>query len=76
MIDTFVFLPFAREKEKDGKTDIDVGSQNDQEIDLCVWRGVFAHTRTQVGLSSLYLCSLNKQMVAVGWLIIRTAGWW
>lgn len=36
MIDVFVVLPFAREKEKDEKTDIHGGSQNDQVIDLCV----------------------------------------
>lgn len=32
----FLFSSFLHEKKKkDAKTDIDVGSQNDQEIDLC-----------------------------------------
>lgn len=29
MIDVFIFLAFAREKEKHGKADRDVGSQSD-----------------------------------------------
>lgn len=36
MIDVAVLLPLAREKEKMEKTDLVVGSQNGQEIDLCV----------------------------------------
>lgn len=48
MIDVFVFLPFAhRKKRKYGKTDIDAGSQKDQEIDLCVC-GMRSHTHTCV----------------------------
>ena len=59
VIDIFVFMPFAREKEKDGKADIDVGSQGDQEIDLCVC----SCTGVQVGLSSLYL---NRWLLLAG----------
>lgn len=51
MIDVFVVLPFVREEEIDGKTDTDVGSQDDQEIDLCVrMRVVCVFACTHVGV--------------------------
>lgn len=85
MIDVFVFSPFAREEEKDGKNRYRCSQWNDQEIDLCGCLCVVCVCkRAQVGLSSLYLFSetsagwndcLTKQMASIGWLIIMTAGW-
>lgn len=51
----FLFSCFYA-REKDGKTDIDVGSQNIQEIDLCVCVA-HAYTCTHVYMSSHRLCT-------------------
>ena len=43
----FSCLLHTEKKRKYGKTDIDAGSQKDQEIDLCVC-GMRSHTHTRV----------------------------